>query len=106
MTTEQDWEPCPPGTIKKVTDRQQEATRNATMSRRAVVVSAISAGSLFLWTQQPAQPALTCRQVCDHGVKYVQGKLAPELAAAVATHCRECRRCDKHIARLRRTTTA
>ncbi len=106
MTTERDWEPCPVGTIKDVTDRQNEAARATTLSRRSVVVGAISAGAFFLWTQRPRQQTLTCQQVCDQGVKYVQGQLSPDLAAVIATHCKTCGRCTKHIARLRQTTTA
>ncbi len=106
MTTEQDWEPCPVGTIKDVTDRQNQAARDTTLSRRAVVVGAISAGTLLLWTQRPRQQKLTCQQVCNQGTRYVQGQLSPDLAAAIATHCRTCRPCDEHITALRRTATA
>ncbi|MEO2017969.1 MAG: hypothetical protein ABGZ53_26760 [Fuerstiella sp.] len=106
MTTEPDWEPCPVGTIKDVADRQMDAARVTTLSRRAVVVGAVSAGTLLLWTQRPRPQTLTCRQVCDQGVMYVQGQLSPDLAAAIATHCKTCGPCKKHIATLRQTTTA
>lgn len=106
MTTDQDWEPCPVGTIKNITDRRNEAARATTLSRRAVVAGAISAGALLFWTQRPRQQTLTCQQVCDKGVEYVQGQLTPDLAAAVATHCKTCKPCKEHIANLRRTTTA
>ena len=108
MTAERDWDPCPAGTIQDVTDSQDKATRATTLSRRALVVAAISSGTFLLWQQRPVrQPLqLTCQQVGSLAQKYAEGRLPADLEAAVASHCRICSPCEQHIAAVQNTSQA
>ena len=109
MTPDENWKPCPPGTIDAVAKDQQRADDQQQMTRRAVVSLAAVAGAGVAYSLLPKQPSaiaqLTCAEVKSMASDYVTGQLTPDQSAAVDAHLDHCVQCETFVDNLRESGT-
>lgn len=111
MTTDENWKPCPPGTIDTVARDQKRADDQQQMTRRAVFsfVAVAGAGIAYgLWPKQPGTSIgpLVCADVKSMAKDYVMGQLTPNQSAAVDAHLSYCKACAGYIEQLQESGTA
>ena len=109
MTPDEDWKPCPPGTIDAIAKDQQRADDQQQITRRVVVSLVAVAGSsiayALLQKQPPAANQLSCADVKSMAGDYIMGQLTPNQSAAVDAHLAHCKRCEAMLDNLRESGT-
>lgn len=114
MTTDDNWQPCQPGTIQEIAQQQQHSERRETMTRRAVFSTVLLAGAgitYSLLNRNAAQPgqqlaALNCRQTLALAEQYLSGQLDAQQVVLVDAHLAKCGKCADHIASLSQSAQA
>ena len=100
--TEDDWLPCPPGTLTGLSSglkRHERWTQFRRVSSVAAALMIVVAAGVWYSNQQPAAPdnfsygGITCVEVRDSLPKMMDGSASEELMMKVQAHLAECPRC-------------
>lgn len=108
QTSSDDWQPCEPGTLQRLADRQRRGRRIAATKRIAAPVAAVAllfvVGLSFTRRDQPAhQPhgGLSCAEFARHIHAYAENQVDATLAGQMHQHALDCPRCQQKLDALR-----
>ncbi|HAD58711.1 MAG TPA: hypothetical protein DCG12_05680 [Planctomycetaceae bacterium] len=103
MNEDKSWEPCPPGTISEVIERQAQQERIWRMSRRSVIggTLATAAGAILIIADR-LQPGAEyrCADVMALADDYVSGRLESGKVELIDQHRGKCQSCDEELTRM------
>ena len=103
MPADDEWKPCPSGTIQNIVDEARKSEQQSTMTRRTLIggaVASIAGVGVFLLNHSAEANALTCREVKGLADDFVHDRLDSSQHALVEAHCKTCQPCAQFIQRL------
>ena len=106
MTSDENWTPCPPGTIDAVVSEHQRVKRREQSTRRVMLSLVVVAGVGMVSAMLPgrkSQSAIACGEVPKLAKQYLLGQMPPDQSAAFDAHLKRCPPCADYVERLRKT---
>ena len=107
MSNDQNWKPCPQGTLSEVKATQKRSNESPVMARRAALGLLLTAGAAtgVAVTQSGSAPEvrkLTCSTARGLLPQYLEGELHANDLASLENHLTYCSMCQGKLDMLRK----
>lgn len=108
MTNDENWKPCPPGTISDVAIELKNLDSTQTFKRRAVLTFVAVAGAGLAYSFVPGRrrhDGIACEEIPGLARDYILGQLPPQQLAKMHVHLERCPPCADHVQAVRESGT-
>lgn len=109
MSDDQNWKPCPQGTLRDVKSELKRGEDTPVMARRAALGILLTAGAtvgIVASQSGPEARQLTCSAAMKMAPDYVAGVLEGSDVVSLESHLEHCPKCRRKVGQMRETFTA